>query len=99
MQTLSLASGSSATKLKLDSLDRFKACWALRGFLQEQNVDFDEMFSPVVKPRTMHIIFSLALSLKRETCQLNFKNTFLHGTLSEVVYYRKLITPKCKGSI
>jgi hypothetical protein len=46
------------------SLDRYKARWVLRSFSQEQGVDFDETFSPVVKPATVRIILSIALSLK-----------------------------------
>jgi hypothetical protein len=44
-------------KLKPDgSLDRYKACWVLRGFSQEQGVNFDEMFSPVVKPAMVRVV-------------------------------------------
>jgi hypothetical protein len=35
------------------SLDRYKARWVLRGFSQEQGIDFDEKFSLVVKPATV----------------------------------------------
>jgi hypothetical protein len=77
-------------KLKLDgSLDRYKACWVLCGFSQEQGVYFDETFSLVVKPATVRVILSIALSLKWETRQLDVKNTFLHGKITEVVYSRQ----------
>jgi len=49
-------------------------------------VDFDETFSPVVKPATVRTVLSLALSRRWPIHQLDVKNTFLHGTLSETVY-------------
>jgi len=50
-------------KFKSDgSLQRYKARWVLRGFTQRPGVDFGETFSPVVKPGTVHTVFSLALS-------------------------------------
>jgi hypothetical protein len=77
-------------KLKPDgSLDRYKARWVLRGFSQEQGIDFDETFSPVVKLATVCVVLSIALSLKWETRQLDVKNAFLHGKLAEVVYSRQ----------
>jgi histone deacetylase 1/2 len=50
-------------KLKSDgSLDRYKARWVLRGFTQHEGIDFDETFSPVVKPATIRTVLSIALS-------------------------------------
>ena len=74
-------------KLKADgSLERYKARWVLRGFTQRPGVDFDETFSHVVKPATVRTILSLALSRRWPIHQLDVKNAFLHGTLSEAVY-------------
>jgi hypothetical protein len=51
-----------------------------------QGVDFAETFSPVVKPATVHTVLSLALSRRWPVHQLDVKNVFLHGTLTETVY-------------
>ena len=37
--------------------------WVLWGFTQRPGVDYDETFSPVVKPATMRTVLSLALAL------------------------------------
>jgi histone deacetylase 1/2 len=68
------------------SLDRYKAHWVLRGFTQRPGLDYDETFSPVVKPATVWVIFSLSLSQNWPIHQLDVKNAFLHGTLTETVY-------------
>jgi hypothetical protein len=68
------------------TLERYKAHWVLHSFTQWPDVDYDETFSPVVKSATVHMVLSLADSHSWPVQQLDVKNAFLHGTLSETVY-------------
>ena len=69
-----------------DTIARYKARWVCHGFSQQQGIDFDETFSPVVKPSTIRVVLSLAVSSSWPIHQLDVKNAFLHGTLNETVY-------------
>ncbi|GJW05640.1 ribonuclease H-like domain-containing protein, partial [Tanacetum coccineum] len=51
--------------------------------------NFDETFSPVVKPATIRTVLSLFVSCKWPIHQLDVKNAFLNGDLSENVYMRQ----------
>jgi hypothetical protein len=74
-------------KLRADgSFDHYKACWVLRGFTQRRGVDYDETFNSVVKPATVCTVPSIAVSRDWPIQQLDVKNAFLHGTLTETVY-------------
>jgi hypothetical protein len=74
-------------KFKVDgSLDRYKARWVLQGFTQRPGLDYNKTFSPVVKPATVRTVLTLAVSRGWSVHQLDVKNAFLHGTLSETVY-------------
>jgi hypothetical protein len=66
-----------------DSLDRYKARWVLRCFTQCPKVDYDETFSSVIEFFTVRVVLSLTLSRDWTVHQLDVKNAFLHGTLTE----------------
>ncbi|GJR26445.1 ribonuclease H-like domain-containing protein [Tanacetum coccineum] len=68
------------------TLSCYKARLVANGSSQQLGVDFDETFSPVVKPATIHMVLSLTVSRKWPIHQLDVKNAFLNGDLSETVY-------------
>jgi hypothetical protein len=65
------------------TVDHYKARWVLRGFIQCHGVNYDETFSPVVKPATICIVLATAVSRIWPIQQLDVKNAFLHGTLRD----------------
>ena len=65
---------------------RNKARLVANGKSQQAGVDYDETFSPVVKPATIRMVLNLAVSRGWELRQLDVKNAFLHGTISETIY-------------
>ncbi|GJR72386.1 ribonuclease H-like domain-containing protein [Tanacetum coccineum] len=69
-----------------DSLSRYKARLVANGRSQQQGIDYDKTFSPVVKSPTIRTVLSLAISRDWPIHQLDVKNAFLHSHLSETVY-------------
>ena len=76
-------------KLKHNSdgtIAKYKAKLVAKGFHQQQGVDYDETFNPVIEPLTVRLILSLAVSHNWSLRQLDVKNDFLHDTLKEEFY-------------
>jgi len=87
--TMNLVSSKWIFKVKTQSdgtIDRYKARLVARGFTQLPGLDYDETFSPVVKPGTIRLILNISLSHGWLIRQLDVSNVFLHGDLHERVY-------------
>nr|GEY72373.1 ribonuclease H-like domain-containing protein [Tanacetum cinerariifolium] len=68
------------------TLSRYKAHLVANGSNQQFSIDFDETFSPVIKPATIRTVFSLAVSRKWLVHQLDVKNAFVNDDLLEPIY-------------
>jgi hypothetical protein len=60
-----------------------------KGFHQQAGLDYDETFSPIIKPPTVRIILSLAAHHRWSLRQLDVSNAFLHGFLKEDVFMQQ----------
>ena len=58
----------------------------MKAFDQKKCVDFEEIFSSIVKMSSIQVVMGLATSLNLETEQLDVKTTFLHDDLEEEIY-------------
>lgn len=68
------------------SQPRYKARLVVKGFSQKKGIDFDEIFSPVVKMSSIRVVLGLAASLDLEVEQMDVKTAFLHGDLDKEIY-------------
>ena len=69
-----------------NSKPQYKACLVVKGFEQKKGIDFDEIFSPVVKMFSIRMVLGMVASMNLEGEQLDVKTVFLHGDLEEEIY-------------
>ncbi|KAI3501786.1 hypothetical protein L1887_29807 [Cichorium endivia] len=68
------------------SITRFKARLVAKGYVQEQGIDFEEVFAPVARIETIRLLIALAVGKGWKIHHLDVKTAFLYGELKEDVY-------------
>nr|GEV93771.1 hypothetical protein [Tanacetum cinerariifolium] len=75
----------------------YKARLMAKGYTQTSRIDYEETFSPVADIRYIRILIAIAVFYDYEIWQMDVKNSFLNGYLSEEVYMEQpegFINPK-----
>ncbi|KAL1225767.1 Retrovirus-related Pol polyprotein from transposon TNT 1-94 [Cardamine amara subsp. amara] len=74
-------------KRKADgTVNKYKARIVAKGYVQQQGIDFEEVFAPVARIETIRLLIALAATNGWEIHHLDVKTAFLNGELKELVY-------------
>ncbi|OAE25205.1 hypothetical protein AXG93_855s1040 [Marchantia polymorpha subsp. ruderalis] len=68
---------------------RYKARLVAKGFSQQEGIDYNKIYSPVVKHRSIRIILSMVAIFDLELEQMDVKTAFLYGDLDETIYMQQ----------
>ena len=78
-------------KLSPDSqVKHYKAHLVVKGFSQVKDIDFNEMYSPVVGHSTVWTLLALTCANGWHIHQMDAKSAFLNGDLKEEIYIKIL---------
>nr|GEV64986.1 retrovirus-related Pol polyprotein from transposon TNT 1-94 [Tanacetum cinerariifolium] len=67
------------------TIESFTSCYA-----QKEGIDYNEVFSPMVKHSSIRILLALVAQLDLELVQMDVKTAFLHGALEDEIYMVQL---------
>jgi len=68
---------------------RYKTKLVVKGFSQKERVDFNEIFSPMVRHTSIRVLLVIVANQDLELEQLDVKTAFLHGRLEENILMKQ----------
>lgn len=68
------------------TVDKFKARLVARGFSQRFGIDYNQTFSPTVRPESLRLLFALAVQEGWIVHQVDVSTAYLNGDLEEEIY-------------
>ena len=71
------------------SIERYKACLVAQGCSQKYGVDYDETFSPVVRPESIRTLIALSVQDGLKLHQMDVTTAFLNGDLDGEIYMKQ----------
>ncbi|GKC45238.1 retrovirus-related pol polyprotein from transposon TNT 1-94, partial [Tanacetum coccineum] len=69
-----------------DQVERYRARLVVKGYAQKEGIDFNEIFSLVVRMTTIRVVLAMCVAYDLHLEQLHVKTLFLHGNLEEEIY-------------
>ncbi|GJY76725.1 retrovirus-related pol polyprotein from transposon TNT 1-94 [Tanacetum coccineum] len=73
-----------------DQVERYHVRLVVKGYVQKEGIDFNEIFSPVVRMTTVRVVLAMCATYGLHLEQQDVKTAFLHGNLEEEIYMLQL---------
>ena len=68
------------------SIECYNTCLVVKGFTQEYGIDYEETFALVTRISSVRAFLAVTAASKWDFFQMDVKNAFLNGDLSEEVF-------------
>lgn len=71
------------------NLEKYKARLVIKGCSQREGIDYDEVYSPVVRYASIRFLISIAVQFDMEIHQMDAVTAFLQGDLGDEIYMQQ----------